>query len=81
MYAPTQAELDEQFKKRQVTNAQKSTAKRGPKPVFGPLVPQERPLVLPGGRKWKTPKDAFNEEFIAEVISSQAELITGTTLG
>ncbi|XP_053669286.1 LIM domain-binding protein 3 [Anopheles marshallii] len=49
--------------------------------AFGPLTPQERPIFLPGGRKWRTAKDAFNEQFIAEVISSQAELIQGTTLG
>ena len=49
--------------------------------IFGPLVPQERPIYLPGGRRWKTPKDAFNDEFIKEVISSQAELIVGSTLG
>ncbi|EGK97340.1 AGAP003939-PB [Anopheles gambiae str. PEST] len=49
--------------------------------AFGPLTPQERPIYLPGGRKWRTAKDAFNEQFIAEVISSQAELIQGTTLG
>lgn len=47
----------------------------------GPRTPQERPVVLPGGRKWRNPKDAYNEEFIAEIISSQAELITGSTLG
>lgn len=41
----------------------------------------ERPVVLPGGRKWRSPKDAFNEELIAELISSQAELINGSTLG
>ncbi|KAL1380508.1 hypothetical protein pipiens_014140 [Culex pipiens pipiens] len=49
--------------------------------AFGPLVPAERPIYLPGGRKWRNAKDAFNEQFIAEVISSQAELIQGTTLG
>lgn len=47
----------------------------------GPRTPQERPIVLPGGRKWHTAKDAFNEDFIAEVISSQAELIAGNALG
>lgn len=58
--------------------------KLGPKTasMFGPLVPQsDRPIFLPGGRKWKTPKDAFNDDFIKEVISSQAELIVGSTLG
>lgn len=43
--------------------------------------PVERPLVLPGGRKWRCPRDAYNEDYIAEVISSQAELINGSTLG
>lgn len=56
-------------------------SKRPVKPLNGPRTPQERPLVLPGGRKWRNPKDAYNEEFIAEVISSQAELICGSTLG
>jgi len=38
-------------------------------------------LVLPGGRRWYRPKDAYNDEFIAETLSAQAELITGSTLG
>lgn len=49
--------------------------------VFGPLVPQERPIYLPGGRKWRNAKDAYNDDYIAEVLSSQAELIVGSTLG
>jgi PDZ and LIM domain protein 5/6/7 len=48
---------------------------------FRGLQPQERPLILPGGRKWRNAKDAMNEEMIAEIISSQAELIMGQTLG
>ena len=44
------------------------TPKRPARP-FGPLVPQQRPLILPGGRRWRTPKDAFNEDFIAEINS------------
>jgi hypothetical protein len=48
---------------------------------FRGLQPQERPLILPGGRKWRNAKDAMNEEMIAEIISSQAELIMGSTLG
>jgi hypothetical protein len=48
---------------------------------FRGLQPQERPLILPGGRKWRSEKDAMNEEMIAEIISSQAELIMGSTLG
>ncbi|XP_037933465.1 myosin-13 isoform X2 [Teleopsis dalmanni] len=59
----------------------KSNPKRS-KRAFGPLTPSsERPLVLPGGRRWYRPKDAYNDEFIAETLSAQAELITGTTLG
>ncbi|XP_039293712.1 muscle M-line assembly protein unc-89-like isoform X1 [Nilaparvata lugens] len=46
-----------------------------------PLTPQLRPMVLPGGRKWYQPKDAFNEEFIAETIVSQSEVLVGTTIG
>lgn len=57
------------------------TPKKPAHHAFGPLTPQERPIHLPGGRKWRNSKDAFNEEFIAEVLSSQAELIKGTTLG
>lgn len=48
---------------------------------FRGLQPQERPISLPGGRKWRNAKDAMNEELIAEIISSQAELIMGSTLG
>lgn len=62
-------------------SAKRKFPRRLPKELGGPLTPQERPLVLPGGRKWRNERDAFNEEFIAEVISSQAELITGSTLG
>ncbi|KAM7358408.1 Z band alternatively spliced PDZ-motif protein 67 isoform 3-T3 [Cochliomyia hominivorax] len=59
----------------------KSNPKRS-KRSFGPLTPaSDRPLVLPGGRRWYRPKDAYNDEFIAETLSAQAELITGTTLG
>uniref|UniRef100_T1PEE8 PDZ domain protein n=1 Tax=Musca domestica TaxID=7370 RepID=T1PEE8_MUSDO len=59
----------------------KSNPKRS-KRAFGPLTPaSDRPLVLPGGRRWYRPKDAYNDEFIAEILSAQAELITGSTLG
>ncbi|XP_067644636.1 titin homolog isoform X2 [Eurosta solidaginis] len=67
-------ELEEQLERK--TNPRRS------KRAFGPLTPSsERPLVLPGGRRWYRPKDAYNDEFIAETLSAQAELITGTTLG
>ncbi|XP_018793530.1 PREDICTED: RE1-silencing transcription factor isoform X3 [Bactrocera latifrons] len=67
-------ELEEQLERKK--NPRRS------KRAFGPLTPSsERPLVLPGGRRWYRPKDAYNDEFIAETLSAQAELITGTTLG
>lgn len=47
----------------------------------GPRTPSERPLVLPGGRKWRNARDAYNEEFIAETMSAHAELINGSTIG
>ncbi|KAK7604495.1 hypothetical protein V9T40_005681 [Parthenolecanium corni] len=46
-----------------------------------PLTPLPRPVVLPGGRIWRKPKDAYNEEFIAETLINQAEVIVGSTLG
>lgn len=50
------------------------------RPVY-PLTPLPRPIVLPGGRKWRSPKDAYNEKFIAETLISQAEVLVGSTLG
>ncbi|KAJ2941904.1 hypothetical protein O0L34_g10719 [Tuta absoluta] len=58
-----------------------SPAPRKPQPVFGPAAPTERPVVLPGGRKWKTPKDAYNDAFIKETLQAQAELIAGKAMG
>lgn len=72
LQADLQAELRQALSKKPKSNKVKS--------AFGPLTPQERPIFLKG-RIWKSPKDAFNEDFIAETISSQAELITGSTLG
>jgi hypothetical protein len=70
-----QAEL-----KQKVSQDQKQKQRKA-KDGFKGLQASERPIVLPGGRKWRNAKDAFNEEMIAEIISSQAELIMGTTLG
>ncbi|XP_018897217.2 uncharacterized protein [Bemisia tabaci] len=50
------------------------------KPSF-PLTPCLRPVVLPGGRKWRSPKDAYSEAFITETLVSQAEVLVGTTIG
>lgn len=52
----------------------------GGRPVY-PLTPLPRPIILPGGRKWRSPKDAYNEKFIAETLISQAEVLVGSTLG
>uniref|UniRef100_A0A1I8NQR4 PDZ domain-containing protein n=1 Tax=Stomoxys calcitrans TaxID=35570 RepID=A0A1I8NQR4_STOCA len=93
MAEETQQMEDEQKLKKQKDNKhdvigeleehleRKSNPKRS-KRAFGPLTPaSDRPLVLPGGRRWYRPKDAYNDEFIAETLSAQAELITGSTLG
>lgn len=68
-------ELQKQIEHKETQKRKKS------KRMFGPLVPQERPLVLPGGRRWYRPKDAYNDEFIAETLTAQAELIAGTAVG
>ncbi|KAH8415595.1 hypothetical protein KR222_006005 [Zaprionus bogoriensis] len=88
--APLANEEEQSFKKQKKHNVieeleehlvRKNNPKRS-KRAFGPLTPSsERPLVLPGGRRWYRPKDAYNDEFIAETLSAQAELITGSTLG
>lgn len=52
----------------------------GGRPTY-PLTPLPRPIILPGGRKWRGPKDAYNEKFIAETLISQAEVLVGSTLG
>lgn len=43
--------------------------------------PQVRPIILPGGRKWRKPQDAYTDEFIAETLVGQSEVIVGTTIG
>jgi len=45
------------------------------------LWPQAKQLELTQGRRWRCPNDFFNDEMIAEVLSSQAEVIRGKTLG
>lgn len=79
MQIQEQKRLDEE--ERQQRLIAHRVPKRPSKSMGGPLTPQQRPMVLPGGRKWRNERDAFNEDFIAEVISSQAELIMGQTLG
>lgn len=38
-------------------------------------------MELTFGRRWRCPNDFFNDEMIAEVLSSQAEVIRGKALG
>lgn len=45
------------------------------------LWPQAKQLELTQGRRWRCPNDFFNDEMIAEVLSSQAEVIRGRALG
>lgn len=45
------------------------------------LWPQAKQLELTLGRRWRCPNDFFNDEMIAEVLSSQAEVIRGKALG
>jgi hypothetical protein len=51
------------------------------KPFF-PLTPRPRPIVLPGRIKFQmNPEEAYNDDFIAETLSGNAEVIRGTTIG
>lgn len=69
-----------EYESRQVK--QRPTPRVGkPKPVFGPMSAEPRPLVLPGGRKWRGPKDAYNDQFYTETLAAQAEIIQGKTKG
>ncbi|KAL6422016.1 hypothetical protein ACFW04_010838 [Cataglyphis niger] len=45
------------------------------------LWPQAKQLELTQGRRWRCPNDFFNDEMIAEVLSCQAEVIRGKTMG
>ncbi|KAI5726389.1 hypothetical protein M8J76_001788 [Diaphorina citri] len=49
--------------------------------LFSGITPQPRPVVLPGGRIWRKPRDAYNDEFIAETLITQAEVLIGTNTG
>lgn len=51
------------------------------KPFF-PLTPHPRPIVLPGRIKFQmNPEEAYDDDFIAETLSGNAEVIKGTTIG
>ncbi|XP_031779136.1 trichohyalin-like isoform X3 [Nasonia vitripennis] len=55
--------------------------RKGRKPARDLWQPQARQLELTYGRKWRCPNDFFNDEMIADVLSSQAEVIRGRALG
>lgn len=55
----------------------------------GPASPIQRPIILPGGRKWSNPEDAIpifrkprmSEEKIIETIENNLETIAGKRKG
>ncbi|BES99716.1 PDZ domain (Also known as DHR or GLGF) [Nesidiocoris tenuis] len=52
-----------------------------PKKSRGPITPLARPIVLPGGRQWRQPKDAACEEFYTGVLVAQADVLIGSDDG
>lgn len=54
-----------------------------------PLTPLQRPIILPGGRRWVDPEDAsrsirrpkMSDEKIAGTIESYSEVLVGRTKG
>ncbi|KAF2901929.1 hypothetical protein ILUMI_04253 [Ignelater luminosus] len=54
-----------------------------------PLTPLQRPIILPGGRRWSQPDDALpavrkpkmTDEKICETIETYSEVLTGRTKG
>ncbi|XP_073992505.1 uncharacterized protein isoform X2 [Rhodnius prolixus] len=46
-----------------------------------PITPQMRPIVLPGGRMWRQPKDACHDDFYQGILVAQAEVMVGNTGG
>ncbi|XP_076162668.1 uncharacterized protein LOC143144275 isoform X3 [Ptiloglossa arizonensis] len=66
--------------KDQVIQELQRMQQRGRKPSQD-LWPQAKQVELTLGRRWRCPNDFFNDEMIAEVLSSQAEVIRGRALG
>lgn len=54
-----------------------------------PLAPVQRPIILPGGRRWSQPGDALQvpkktkmtDEKICQTLDTYGEIITGRTKG
>ncbi|XP_053979243.1 protein IWS1 homolog isoform X2 [Hylaeus volcanicus] len=63
-----------------IQELQQKIQQRGRKPSQD-LWPQAKQVELTLGRRWRCPNDFFNDEMIAEVLSSQAEVIRGRALG
>ncbi|KAF9417234.1 hypothetical protein HW555_005636 [Spodoptera exigua] len=53
-----------------------------PKRVFGPPDPdQTLAVVLPGGRRWRSTQDVYDEQKIKEMFEAQSEVIKGNAIG
>ncbi|PNF20653.1 hypothetical protein B7P43_G03024, partial [Cryptotermes secundus] len=77
--AETTEETPKEERKRDI-KWQKERPKKN-KPFF-PLTPHPRPIVLPGRIKFQmNPEEAYDDDFIAETLSGNAEVIKGTTIG
>ncbi|XP_045782897.1 titin-like [Maniola jurtina] len=62
----------------QTTKKDLRAASGKPEPAFGPG-PVERPIYLPGGRRWKMSE--YDEDQITETLVGQAEVIKGRAMG
>ncbi|XP_069364390.1 putative uncharacterized protein DDB_G0271606 [Maniola hyperantus] len=62
----------------QTTKKDLRAARGKPEPAFGPG-PVERPVYLPGGRRWQMSE--YDEDQITETLVGQAEVIKGRAMG
>ncbi|KAG7199074.1 hypothetical protein KM043_017974 [Ampulex compressa] len=67
--------------KDQVIQELQQKVQRGGRKRSKDLWPQAKQLELTLGRRWRCPNDFFNDEMIAEVLCSQAEVIRGKAMG
>ncbi|KAJ0169440.1 hypothetical protein K1T71_015027 [Dendrolimus kikuchii] len=63
----SQEEIDVMKREEEEMIEEQRRTEKQKKPVFGPLNP-DRPVVLPGGRRWRGPQDAYNEELIKDDV-------------
>ncbi|XP_054264708.1 uncharacterized protein LOC128987731 isoform X1 [Macrosteles quadrilineatus] len=81
MVEHTEIEQFKNMKNKQYQQEEEDPSVRKPPMIRNFPKSAERPIVLPGGRKWYKPQDAYNEDFIAETIIHQSEVLVGTTVG